>query len=125
MISIWSDHRKPIHGLIFLFQYVEEEENNDREDCPGHVWLASQTTANACATVAMVNVAMNAEALVLGKTLEDFKVATKDLSAPLRGHMLATNPGIRSAHNSFARWVFESRPIQDARASILTILSGD
>ena len=62
-----------------------------------------QTTANACATVALLNIIMNAENIELGKDLNDFKSQTREMDPPLRGHMITTNAAIRTVHNSFAR----------------------
>lgn len=62
-----------------------------------------QTTQNACATVALLNIVMNAPEVELGDQLKEFKKSTKDLHTALRGHHLASNIFIRSIHNSFAR----------------------
>ncbi len=62
-----------------------------------------QTTDNACATIALLNIIMNAEGLELGEKLHKFKQESKDLSPPLRGHMINNSVWIRTAHNSFAR----------------------
>ncbi|KAI1371013.1 cysteine proteinase [Hypoxylon crocopeplum] len=96
---------KPAYGLIFLFQYEgddEPTEDDNRQDCPDHLWFANQTTANACATVALVNIIMNAHNVGLGTQLQKFKNSTKGLSPPHRGHFLDTNDFIRSIHNSVA-----------------------
>ncbi len=61
--------------------------------------------ADACATVAMFNIAMNIEGLRLDEHLEKFKSTTRDLNPALRGYFLDTNDRIRTAHNSFARYV--------------------
>ena len=39
-----ADHdSKPVHGLIFLYQYSEgEEPTAGRQDCPDHLWFANQ-----------------------------------------------------------------------------------
>jgi ubiquitin carboxyl-terminal hydrolase L5 len=62
-----------------------------------------QTTNNACATVAMLNIVMNAEGIDLGDKLQAFKESTKDLSTALRGHQISKNRFIRTIHNSFTR----------------------
>lgn len=46
---------------------------------------------------------MNCEDVKLGEKLEEFKKATQDLSAPIRGHALDANTFIRATHNSLAR----------------------
>ncbi|SPO01352.1 uncharacterized protein DNG_04028 [Cephalotrichum gorgonifer] len=90
---------KPIHGLIFLFQYLSDDSDVDEESD------AEETVDNACATVAMLNIVMNAPSIELGETLENFKESTKAMSSPLRGHALSTNKTIRKVHNSFTRRV--------------------
>lgn len=62
-----------------------------------------QTTDNACATIALLNIIMNAEGLGLGEKLRRLKQESKDLSPPLRGNMITNSAWIRTAHNSFAR----------------------
>jgi len=64
---------------------------------------AQQTTDNACATIALLNIIMNAEGLGLGDKLRRLKQESKDLSPPLRGNMISNSAWIRTAHNSFAR----------------------
>lgn len=65
--------------------------------------LPAQTTSNACATVALLNIIMNAQGVELGDRLQEFKTATADLPPPLRGWLLCNNKWIRMIHNSFAR----------------------
>lgn len=98
---------RPVHGLIFLYQYNEEDEDEDmaekREECPEGLWFGNQTTANACATVAIMNILMNASDPGFGPELTEFKAATANLPPPQRGQMLDTNDFIRGIHNSAAR----------------------
>lgn len=96
---------KPVHGLVFLFEYEGDNEPSDgnRQDCPAHLWFANQTTANACATVALMNIIMNAQGAGLGTQLQDFKDCTMGLPPPHRGHFLDENDFVRSVHNSVAR----------------------
>ncbi|KAH8887071.1 cysteine proteinase, partial [Thozetella sp. PMI_491] len=93
---------KPVYGLVFLYQYVPETIEEETEDS-SDVWFANQTTSNACATVALLNIIMNAGNLELGRSLQTFKAETAGLEPPLRGNMLTHNITIRTAHNSFAR----------------------
>ena len=65
--------------------------------------MLGQTTQNACATIALFNIIMNAEGLELGERLNQFKEESRSLSPPLRGNLLSNRPWIRMAHNSFAR----------------------
>ncbi|KAJ4291545.1 hypothetical protein N0V88_006142 [Collariella sp. IMI 366227] len=92
----------PVYGLVFLYSYVEEE-YAEPEKTEHDVWFANQTTHNACATIALLNIVMNAENLALGEKLRKFKQDSMDLSPPLRGNMISNSEWIRTAHNSFAR----------------------
>ncbi|KAI1117766.1 cysteine proteinase [Nemania sp. NC0429] len=95
---------KPVYGLIFLYEWTNEDESNEaRQDCPENLWFGNQTTANACATVALMNIIMNTHAVKLGPELEEFRHATRPLPPPHRGHALDTNDFIRAIHNSVAR----------------------
>ncbi|KAL2185954.1 cysteine proteinase [Thermothelomyces heterothallicus CBS 203.75] len=92
----------PVHGLVFLYEYVADQ--SPEVTYPSQdVWFANQTTHNACATIALLNIIMNAEGLSLGEKLRNFKQESKDLSPPLRGNMINNSTWIRVAHNSFAR----------------------
>jgi ubiquitin carboxyl-terminal hydrolase L5 len=51
----------------------------------------------------MLNIIMNAKDIDLGETLEKFKMESKDLNPPMRGHLLSKHAAIRKAHNSFTR----------------------
>ena len=115
---LWS---KPVYGLIFLFKYRDDDadEDEDAPKCPKHVWFANQvcsgilhpyllcwyiqTTSNACATVALLNIVMNIPDLDLGDALEAFKESTRLLKPPYRGQALSRDEFIRNIHNSFLR----------------------
>jgi ubiquitin carboxyl-terminal hydrolase L5 len=62
-----------------------------------------QTTDNACATLALFNIIMNAEDIELGSRLEAFKESSTALIPPLRGDLLCNTTWIRKVHNQFAR----------------------
>ncbi|KAL7932432.1 hypothetical protein V8C35DRAFT_307069 [Trichoderma chlorosporum] len=94
---------KPVYGLIFLFQYTPEVDEGEGEDETGSLWFANQTTNNACATFALLNIVMNAADVELGDKLREFKEATKNLDTVLRGHEVSNNKFMRSIHNSFTR----------------------
>ncbi|KAG6189939.1 hypothetical protein E4U27_006095 [Claviceps purpurea] len=61
------------------------------------------TTDNACATVALLNIIMNAPDIDLGQQLTEFKDATENLGSSIRGQRISGNQFIRSIHNSFTR----------------------
>ncbi|KAH9890849.1 cysteine proteinase [Xylariomycetidae sp. FL2044] len=95
---------KPVNGLIFLYQYTDEDESSEnRQSCPADLWFGNQTMSNGCATVALMNIIMNAKDIHLGKELKEFKESTMPLPPPHRGHTLDKNDFIRSIHNSVAR----------------------
>ncbi|KAM5352091.1 hypothetical protein ACJ41O_004814 [Fusarium nematophilum] len=94
---------QPVYGLIFLFQYLPEHDEVNEDQGGGDVWFANQTTDNACATVAMLNIVMNADGIDIGSKLQEFKESTKNLNTALRGHQLSQNTFIRTIHNSFTR----------------------
>ncbi|KAK3391604.1 cysteine proteinase [Sordaria brevicollis] len=94
---------EPLYGLVFLYQVMDEEEEDLEPDEEFGLWFANQTTNNACATVALFNIIMNAEGLPLDTNLSKFKEESKPLSPPLRGHLLSNSSWIRVAHNHFAR----------------------
>ncbi len=66
---------------------------------------AAQTTSNACATVALLNIVMNVPEVELGDSLEAFRETTRLLEPPYRGQALSQNDFIRNVHNSFLRSV--------------------
>ncbi|KAL7951211.1 hypothetical protein V8C42DRAFT_303417 [Trichoderma barbatum] len=94
---------KPVYGLIFLFEYTPDVDEDEGEDETGSLWFANQTTNNACATFALLNIVMNAPDVELGDQLREFKEATKSLNTVLRGHEVSNNKFMRSIHNSFTR----------------------
>lgn len=97
--------REPIHGLIFLSKYQTDEpdEKDESTNSPNHVWFANQTTKNACATIALLNIIMNAQGIDLGDALSKFKESTSELRPAYRGRQLSSNEFIRNIHNSFSR----------------------
>ncbi|KAI1735135.1 cysteine proteinase [Xylaria scruposa] len=102
--TILAELPDPVYGLIFLYEWTNEDESHEaRQDCPANLWFGNQTTANACATVALMNIIMNAHGVKFGPELEEFRHATRPLPPPHRGHALDTNDFIRAIHNSVAR----------------------
>ncbi|KAI0023489.1 hypothetical protein F4780DRAFT_787015 [Xylariomycetidae sp. FL0641] len=93
----------PVHGLIFLYSWNDDDESDEnRVDCPDDLWFANQTMNNGCATVALMNIIMNAD-VELGPELRQFKQQTQSRPPPHRGYFLDINDFIRTIHNSRAR----------------------
>lgn len=63
-----------------------------------------QTTNNACATVALVNILMNVPGITFdAQCLDTLRAATADLRPADRGQKLGESQDIREIHNSSAR----------------------
>ncbi|TVY36027.1 Ubiquitin carboxyl-terminal hydrolase isozyme L5 [Lachnellula subtilissima] len=107
---------QPIYGFIFLFRYSDEDDEIEVENppkCPRHVWFANQTTSNACATVALLNIVMNVSEINLGEALASFRQTTQGLKPAYRGQRLSQNDSIRrmdmlnadlGLQNDFEKW---------------------
>lgn len=95
--------RKPIYGLIFLFQFKEDDPSQQESSCPEHIWFANQTTNNACATIALLNIVMNAAEVEIGPTLSSLKEFSSAMTPALRGYTVGNHEYLRCVHNSFAR----------------------
>lgn len=95
---------RPVHGLIFLFQHRALDDEQDEPECPEDVWFANQMpNQNSCATLAMLNILMNAKDVELGENLQQFKDFTADLTPYLRGQEIAHFEFVKTIHNSFAK----------------------
>ncbi|XP_017842235.2 ubiquitin carboxyl-terminal hydrolase isozyme L5 [Drosophila busckii] len=100
---------EPIHGLIFLFKWVQEDEPAgkvvlDRD----HIFFAKQVINNACATQAILSLLLNLnhEDIKLGETLVNFKEFCQGFDPYNKGLTLSNASQIRTVHNSFARQTF-------------------
>lgn len=98
----------PIHGLIFLFKWVQHDEpagpivQDSRLD---KIFFAKQVINNACATQAILSLLLNCKHsdLTLGGTLSDFKEFCMSFDAYNKGLTLSNAAHIRAVHNSFSR----------------------
>ena len=76
---------RPVHGLIFLFQWKQEPNEEEVElSCPEDLWFANQVIDNSCASLALLNIILNVQNLEIGDHLSQFKQFTKDFSPPVR-----------------------------------------
>ncbi|KAK9900433.1 ubiquitin carboxyl-terminal hydrolase isozyme L5 [Cystobasidium minutum MCA 4210] len=118
---------QPIYALIFLFKYVDPAESPASSDPSAtgtpkedtDFYFAHQVINNACATMAILNAALNiqggpAEAgqdVDLGPDLTTLKEFSLALDPSSRGWAVSNSEKIREAHNSFAR----SDPFEHSR----------
>ncbi|KAE8348083.1 ubiquitin carboxyl-terminal hydrolase [Aspergillus coremiiformis] len=94
---------KPVYGLIFLFRWREDDPDKQEASCPEGLWFANQTTSNACASVALLNIVNNIEGIELGANLQHFKDFTMPFTPALRGDAISNFEFVKQIHNSFAR----------------------
>jgi ubiquitin carboxyl-terminal hydrolase L5 len=121
--ELWSldaeqfENLKPIHGLIFLFKWVQDDEPTGsvvQDTRLDKIFFAKQVINNACATQAILSILLNCKHpdLTLGPTLTEFKEFCQSFDANMKGLTLSNSQTIRSVHNSFARqtlFEFESK----------------
>jgi ubiquitin carboxyl-terminal hydrolase L5 len=102
-------HLKPVHGLVFLFKWVPDENPAGtvvQDDRANQMFFAKQVIQNACATQAILAVLLNSEqtdTMSLGSTLEGFKEFSSSFDATMKGLALSNSDEIRTVHNSFSR----------------------
>lgn len=109
------EHLKPVHGLIFLFKWVQDLSGKPqgevvKDSRADEIFFPKQVINNACATQAILSCLMNVSHpdVQLGDTLTGFKEFTSSFDAGMKGLALSNSDEIRSIHNSFARQsVFE------------------
>lgn len=70
-----------------------------------------QTSNNACASVALLNIVNNVPSIKLGENLHAFKQFTADFSPALRGDAISNFEFVKDIHNSFARYVDPNVPL--------------
>ncbi|KAK7871489.1 hypothetical protein R5R35_010209 [Gryllus longicercus] len=121
--ELWSldaeqfENLKPIHGLIFLFKWVQDDEPSGsivQDSRLEKIFFAKQVINNACATQAILSILLNCKHpdISLGPTLTEFKEFCQSFDANMKGLTLSNSQTIRSVHNSFARqtlFEFESK----------------
>lgn len=99
---------RPIHGLIFLFKWVQDDEPSGsivQDNRLEKIFFAKQVINNACATQAILSILLNCRHadLSLGSTLTEFKEFSQSFDANMKGLSLSNCQQIRTVHNSFAR----------------------
>eukprot|EP00123_Amoebidium_parasiticum_P014123 comp22343_c0_seq1/m.33240 comp22343_c0_seq1/g.33240 ORF comp22343_c0_seq1/g.33240 comp22343_c0_seq1/m.33240 type:complete len:1490 (-) comp22343_c0_seq1:13-4482(-) len=107
MQEVWDIDSMPdlvqngdVYGLILLIRWSAEEEQVDRSqmDIKAPVYFAQQVVQNACATQALVAVALNTPGLKIGPRLTAFKERTKNLSYFTRGQALGDSTFLHAIH---------------------------
>ncbi|KAF2018515.1 cysteine proteinase [Aaosphaeria arxii CBS 175.79] len=99
-----SDLPQPVYGIVMCYRYRHFDSHKQTQACPEMIWFANQLPAqNSCATLALINILMNAEDVTLDDSLAEFKKFTQDLPPLERGEALAGFSFVRNVHNSFAK----------------------
>ncbi|KAK9317433.1 ubiquitin carboxyl-terminal hydrolase [Lipomyces starkeyi] len=111
----------PIFGLIFLFRWTSDEEDQkstkqqkkskENTECGDlrEPWFANQVPDNACASVALLNIVLNASSsgsesrLELGEHLQQFREFTESFNPTARGMALTNFDFLRQIHNQYAQ----------------------
>ncbi|KAK7883764.1 hypothetical protein LTR67_010926 [Exophiala xenobiotica] len=100
--NIFEYTPEEVFGLIFLSRWVPAEIDNEITEAPQGVWFANQTSAFSCATVALMNIVNNHGGIDLGRSLNDFRTNTMNMTPKERGVALDAFDHVREVHNSFA-----------------------
>jgi ubiquitin carboxyl-terminal hydrolase L5 len=116
------NYRQPVYGLIFLFEFKQDDPELQESTCPDHIWFAnqvgitmsrlflaliiSQTTNNACATIALLNILLNIKSVDIGPSLSSLKACSMAMDPSMRGYAVGNDEFIRSTHNQFVQSVF-------------------
>ncbi|XP_050361261.1 ubiquitin carboxyl-terminal hydrolase isozyme L5 [Nymphalis io] len=101
------DNLRPVHGLIFLFKYLQHEEPPHPVVTDGRletIYFAKQVINNACATQAVVSLLLNCNHpdVDLGPELTKLKEFSMSFDPRMRGLTLSNSQTIRTAHNSMS-----------------------
>ncbi|KAI8358514.1 ubiquitin carboxyl-terminal hydrolase [Blakeslea trispora] len=94
----------PVHGLIFISRYIEEELPPDFEKVDPDaekVVFTAQVVTNVCGTLALLAVLFNAD-IQRGEILNNFLEFTKGFSPVNRGICLGNSDEIHRIHDAYA-----------------------
>ncbi|CAG8653744.1 6804_t:CDS:10 [Funneliformis mosseae] len=109
-----------IYGFVYLFRMMGDvkslykSEEYTPVDNPKNVYFANQVVDNACATLAVLNIALNSPQLEIGDDLKEFKEFTKDFPPPVKGFTITNHPSFRLIHNSMSRHPEEALVVEEA-----------
>ncbi|CAH0716521.1 unnamed protein product, partial [Brenthis ino] len=113
--ELWSinedgvfDDLRPVHGLIFLFKYLQHEEPPHpvvKDKRLEKIFFAKQVINNACATQAVISLLLNCNHpdVDIGPELTKLKEFSMSFDPKMRGLTLSNSQTIRSAHNSMSQ----------------------
>ncbi|KAJ7025392.1 ubiquitin C-terminal hydrolase [Mycena alexandri] len=104
-IEPWAvDHLNP-RGLVFCFMWRKDAHRPGDFDDPAaeRVWFANQLSDDACASLAILNIALNCPDIDIGEELAGFRRETESMSPVMKGLAISSSPLIRTAHRAFAR----------------------
>ncbi|CAG4962123.1 unnamed protein product [Parnassius apollo] len=110
------ENLRPVHGLIFLFKYMQNDEPSEPVVCDDRldkIYFAKQVINNACATQAVISLLLNCNHpdVDLGPELSKLKEFSMSFDPKMRGLTLSNSQTIRTAHNSMAQQpLFEFDP---------------
>ncbi|XP_041986631.1 ubiquitin carboxyl-terminal hydrolase isozyme L5 [Aricia agestis] len=110
------DNLRPVHGLIFLFKYLQQDEPPlpvVKDKLLEKIYFAKQVINNACATQAVISLLLNCNHpdIDLGPELTKLKEFSMSFDPKMRGLTLSNSQTIRSAHNSMSQQtIFEFDP---------------
>lgn len=93
----------PVFGFLFLFKWqdMKEEISDAPEDDIDNVLFIKQVVTNACASVSILNIALNVSEVELSGGLKGFADFVWDMPSDMKGLALTNCEEIRKAHNSF------------------------
>lgn len=98
---------RPVKGLFFLFKWQKGEAPVASAAPAGAgddaVVFIQQVVPNACCSIALLHVLLNANGVEQAGVLSDFRDFTASFDAATRGMALGEYDVVRTAHNSFAR----------------------
>ncbi|KAJ7442640.1 ubiquitin C-terminal hydrolase [Mycena latifolia] len=104
-IEPWAvDHLRP-RGLVFCFLWRKDAHRPGDFDDPAaaRVWFANQLSDDACASLAILNIALNCPDIEIGRELTAFRQETESMSPVMKGLAISSSPFIRKAHRDLAR----------------------
>jgi ubiquitin carboxyl-terminal hydrolase L5 len=87
-IEPWAvDHIKP-RGLFFCFLWHKDNHRpgDFKDPAADRVWFANQLIDDACASQAILNVALNCPEIEIGEQLRNFRDDTETMSPVVHSH---------------------------------------